>query len=113
MFLLRLCRDSATADDLAQDCFLHAWEKLASFRGDGAFAGWLMRIAWTTFLQSKRRSDRYREVVTQVGREDGAAAIVDSADETADLDKLLAVLTGDDSVLRAGYVAPRNKRDCE
>ena len=112
MFLLRLCRDSATADDLAQDCFLHAWEKLASFRGDGAFAGWLMRIAWTTFLQSKRRSDRYREVVTQVGREDGAAAIVDSADETADLDKLLAVLTEDErAVMILSYALGMSHRE--
>ncbi len=109
---MRLCRDPATADDLAQDCFLHGWEKLASFRGDGAFGGWLMRIAWTTFLQSKRRSDRYREVVSEVGREDGAAATVDPIDETADLDKLLAVLTEDErAVMILSYALGMSHRE--
>lgn len=92
VFLLRLCRDPASADDLAQDCFVHAWNKLASYRGDGAFAGWLLRIAWTTFLQFKRRSDRYREVVEQAGRELADAMTVRPVDETGDLDKLMAVL---------------------
>jgi RNA polymerase sigma-70 factor, ECF subfamily len=96
LFLLRLCRDPATADDLAQDCFVHGWEKLAGYRGDGAFGGWLMRIAWTTFLQSKRRGDRYREVVQQAAREDVGAASVDADEESGDLDKLLAVLSEDE-----------------
>ena len=29
----------ALADDLAQDCFMRAWDKLASFSGRGSFIG--------------------------------------------------------------------------
>ncbi|MGB5346206.1 MAG: sigma-70 family RNA polymerase sigma factor [Woeseia sp.] len=92
VFLLRLCRDSSQADDLAQDCFVTAWQKLSSFRGAGSFAGWLMKIAWTTFLQAKRKRDRYREIVDQVSVEGLVPKSVPACDEISDLDRLLAAL---------------------
>ena len=48
------------ADDLAQECFLHAWNKLQTYSGRGSFIGWLLKIAYTTFLQSKRKSKLIR-----------------------------------------------------
>ncbi|HEY2071433.1 MAG TPA: sigma-70 family RNA polymerase sigma factor [Rhizomicrobium sp.] len=55
-FLRRLTRgDAALADDLAQESFLEAWRKIAQFRSDGAFAGWLMRIGWSRYLMTARR----------------------------------------------------------
>jgi RNA polymerase sigma factor (sigma-70 family) len=55
-FLLRLTGGRhALADDLAQDTFLLAWRKLAQFRGQGSFAGWLLRIAWSRYLMQSRR----------------------------------------------------------
>lgn len=55
-FLLRLTGGRhALADDLAQDTFLLAWRKLGQFRDDGAFIGWLLRIAWSRFLMEARR----------------------------------------------------------
>lgn len=92
IFLLRLCRDPSRADDLAQDCFLHAWQKIDGFRGDGAFGGWLLRIAWTTFLQSRRRGDRYREVITEAARAEPDSTVTQPVEDVSDLDKLLAVL---------------------
>ena len=47
--------DQALADDLAQETFLEAWKKLAQYRGEGMFAGWLLRIAWTRYLMEARR----------------------------------------------------------
>ncbi|MGD8325534.1 MAG: sigma-70 family RNA polymerase sigma factor [Sphingomonadales bacterium] len=55
-FLRRLTAgDEALADDLAQDTFLTAYKQMPKFRGDGSFQGWLMRIAYTSFLQHRRR----------------------------------------------------------
>src|ERR1700733_7044437 len=55
-FLRRLTKgDQSLADDLAQESFLEAWRKLAQFRGEGSFAGWLLRIAWTRYLMEARR----------------------------------------------------------
>ncbi len=100
-FLRRLTGDISTADDLAQDCFLHAWNKLQTFTGRGSFIGWLLKVAYTTFLQSKRKSKRYREVLDEAAY----VAAIESrsytlqSDEVSDLDKFLAVLTEDERAI--------------
>ncbi len=93
-FLRKLTGDAALADDLAQDCFIKAWDKLSGFAGRGSFIGWLLKIAYTTFLQSKRKSRRYSEILEEVAH---VAAIngqtaTRHSEETPDLSKLLAVL---------------------
>ena len=45
------------ADDLTQDIFVRAWDKLATFRGESAFGTWLFRLGVNVVL-SRRRSDR-------------------------------------------------------
>lgn len=47
--------DEARADDLAQETFLLAWRKLDQFRGEARFSTWLYRIAYTCFLQARRK----------------------------------------------------------
>lgn len=43
--LLGMLRDPEAADTLTQECFLRAWRKRSSFRGQAAVATWLVRIA--------------------------------------------------------------------
>lgn len=47
--------DHAKADDLAQETFLLAWRKLHQFRGEARFSTWLYRIAYSCFLQARRK----------------------------------------------------------
>ena len=100
-FLRKLARDEALADDLAQDCFLHAWDKIHTYSGTGSFIGWVLKIAYTTFLQSKRKSKRYQEILEQAGHEsDRSAATSQAAPETElDVDTLLAVLNEQERVI--------------
>jgi RNA polymerase sigma-70 factor (ECF subfamily) len=94
-FLRKLAGDYALADDLAQDCFMHAWDKLQTYTGRGSFIGWLLKVAYTTFLQSKRKSKRYAEILESAGRvaDQEERSTVQPVDEVMDLDKYLAVLT--------------------
>ena len=100
-FLRRLAGDNSLADDLAQDCFMHAWEKLHTYSGRGSFIGWLLKVAYTTFLQSKRKSKRYVEILESAGhvadQEQRAHATL--ADEVTDVDRFLAVLTEDERAI--------------
>jgi len=100
-FLRKLTGDTAAADDLAQDCFLHAWNKLQTFTGRGSFIGWLLKVAYTTFLQSKRRSKRYAEILEEAAyvAETESRSYNQQADEVSDLDKLLAVLTEEERAI--------------
>jgi len=55
--LLRLVRNPADAEDLAQDTFVKAFKKLASYNPDYPFITWLFRIAHNTaidFLRAKK-----------------------------------------------------------
>ncbi len=97
-FLRKLSGDIALADDLAQDCFLHAWDKIATYSGHGSFIGWLLKVAYTTFLQSKRKSKRYAEILNEVGQvaEQQSRSYTQPNEEVTDLDKLLAVLNAEE-----------------
>lgn len=87
-YLLRLSRDSSWADDLAQDTFLHAWRKLASFAGTGSFEGWLLRVAYSIFLQAFRKRKNRREQTLE--SPDMGEATTDSAASEMDLETLLS-----------------------
>src|ERR1700686_5507844 len=52
---LRMTKDVAEAEDLAQEAFIQAFRNLNSFRGNSAFATWLYRIAVNTVLMKLRR----------------------------------------------------------
>ena len=55
-FLLRLCcGDGALADDVAQETFLRAYQRIATYRSEGGFESWLFSIAYRLFASEKRR----------------------------------------------------------
>ena len=113
-FLRKLSRDMSVADDLAQDCFLRAWDKMHTYSGSGTFIGWLLKIAYTVFLQSKRKSKRYAEILEQVGHVSEAESRMHEmqAGESADLDRFLAVLSEEErAILLMSYACGLSHRE--
>jgi RNA polymerase sigma-70 factor (ECF subfamily) len=49
----------AEADDAAQDAFLTAYLRLASFRGEASFRTWLLTIAWHQAINRRRKLTRW------------------------------------------------------
>ncbi len=100
-FLRKLAGDYTLADDLAQDCFMHAWDKLQTYSGRGTFIGWLLKVAYTTFLQSKRKSKRYAEILESAGQvaDQESRTHTMPVEEVSDLDRLLAVLDEDERAI--------------
>jgi RNA polymerase sigma-70 factor (ECF subfamily) len=56
--LMHLLGSTEDAQDAAQDAFVQAFEKLASFRGQSQFYSWLFRIAFNTAVSAKRKTRR-------------------------------------------------------
>ena len=51
----RMCGgDKALAEDMLQDSFIRAWNKLHLFRGDSKFGTWLHRLTVNVILSDKR-----------------------------------------------------------
>ena len=54
--VLRMVRDRSVAEELAQDAFLKAFEKLATFDPERKFSSWLFKIAHNTAIDHLRRA---------------------------------------------------------
>ncbi len=56
--LVRLTGDADQAADLTQETYRKAWQSLGGFREASQVSTWLYRIAYNTFLNSRRRPFR-------------------------------------------------------
>ena len=70
-----------------------------AYSGSGTFIGWVLKIAYTTFLQAKRKSKRYREVVEQAGHDAPHLSYSDTTEDSLDADKLLGALNEQERVI--------------
>jgi len=67
---LRMLGNPSLAEEMVQETFVRAWQKLGSFRGASAFSTWLHRVAVNVVLGHQRTTDR---------RVAGASAPLDDA----------------------------------
>ncbi|MEJ2483280.1 MAG: sigma-70 family RNA polymerase sigma factor [Gemmatimonadota bacterium] len=58
----RLVGDDHLAEDVSQEAWVRAFEKLGSFRGEAAFGTWMHRLAVNTALNQLRRRKRRPDV---------------------------------------------------
>ena len=85
--LRRMGAPPAEADDVAQDAFLTAFERIGEFRGQGTFVAWVRKIAARAYL---RRLQRERKIaaLTAADEAEDVAATPDAAGRM-DLDDAL------------------------
>ncbi len=91
---LRMTANPAEAEELTQEAFIRAWEKLHTFRGDANFSTWMHRVAANVVLSRRRSAARQRERV--VAQEDlshhKAGADRTDRGSAADLEEAIAAL---------------------
>jgi RNA polymerase sigma-70 factor (ECF subfamily) len=58
--ILRMCPRAADAEELAQEAFLKAMERIGQFRGQSRFYTWLFRIAANLTISHRRRGGRLK-----------------------------------------------------
>ncbi len=75
---LRMSGDPHVAEELSQEAFIRAWQKLDSFRGASAFSTWLHRLTVNVVLGHLRKVGRGKGV-----DDDRASALVADRAEAA------------------------------
>lgn len=87
-FLLRRTGSSAEAEDVAQDTFLRAWQKLHTYEPERPLAPWLLTIAARLAASAARRRARVRVAPeSAIGYVDAAAPSLEPANPDAGLDR--------------------------
>jgi RNA polymerase sigma-70 factor (ECF subfamily) len=81
-FLVRLCRDRATAEDLMQETWFAVTREAGRFRPDGRFAPWLYTIARHRVID-RHRASRPTESLDATGTGDDEPLAARLADETS------------------------------
>lgn len=59
---LRIVKDAAEAEDIMQECFLKAFDKLETFEGNSTFGAWLKKIVVNQSISVHNKRTRYSEV---------------------------------------------------
>jgi RNA polymerase sigma-70 factor (ECF subfamily) len=54
----RMAGEASLAEELAQDVFVRAWQRLGSFRGESAFSSWLHPLTVNVALSERRQRRR-------------------------------------------------------
>ncbi len=89
--LRRMGSAAAEADDVAQDSFIIAFERVAEFRGEGTFAGWVKKIAARQYLRRLQKERRIAGLAAEA-EETVEAAVQPDAAGRIDLDEGLKSL---------------------
>lgn len=82
----RFMRDSALAEDMAQEAFLKAYRLLGGFRGDCSFSTWLYRVTSSVCLTELSRRKRRGEVALTT---DHTSDAVTEPEETTDTPEMI------------------------
>lgn len=61
--LLRIIGEASTAEELVQECFWQVWQKASDYRGAGAGAAWIYRIARNRGLDRLRQRNARPQTV--------------------------------------------------
>ena len=92
----RMAGDRTLAEELTQDVFVRAWEKLSLFRGESAFTTWLHRLAVNVVLNHRKTEGRQRARLAADDEGDGpdsvAARVGPAPGDRMDLEAAIAGL---------------------
>jgi RNA polymerase sigma-70 factor (ECF subfamily) len=90
---VRLSADRLFAEQLTQDTFVRAWERIATYRGESSFAAWLRRLTVNVVMAERRgASRRSRRIVTTDDETLATARRERTDDDDIDLERAIARL---------------------
>jgi RNA polymerase sigma-70 factor (ECF subfamily) len=94
--IFRMCGDTQIAEDAAQETFIQAWLRIASFRPQASLRSWLYRIAINAAIDMLRREKRIlpgdMEEMQLKDTQPGPEALVSQVERIAAVQKAISIL---------------------
>jgi RNA polymerase sigma-70 factor (ECF subfamily) len=84
---LRICRNTALAEDVIQESFLNAFNSLGYYRGDASFGSWLKRIVINKAISLSKKESRW-ELVENDEVLDTEETVIEASDYDVDTVRL-------------------------
>ncbi len=91
-FLYRYTDEKYLAEDLTQDTFIKAFDKIKLFTQKSSFKTWLFSIAYREFLQEKRKSNRFQNFFNKI-KQNTTQRYLMKVDDSIDLNQALKQLS--------------------
>ncbi len=88
----RMVGGEGDADELVQDAFVRAWQRLSTFRGEAAFGTWLHRLTVNLVLNWQKGRSRGRKLFDDDAQIDAASARRVTPEEGMDLEAAMQTL---------------------
>src|ERR1700693_529234 len=112
-FLYRMVRDTAVAEDLAQEVFLRVYRARQQYAPSAKFTTWMFRIATNLALNS-RRDGRYRQREVPIDQPEGGGEnerpVFEVADRRPGIEHELMARDRSAMILRAVEALPEKQR---
>jgi RNA polymerase sigma-70 factor (ECF subfamily) len=112
-FLYRMVRDSAAAEDLAQEVFLRVYRARQEYAPSAKFTTWMFRIA-TNLALNALRDNRYRQLEISMDQpvqtNESEQPALEVADSTPSAEQQLVARTRTEIIRNAINVLPEKQR---
>jgi len=92
---LAAVRSAEEADEVAQDTFVTAFQKLDQFRGEAAFRTWLLAIAWRKAIDRRKGITRWLQRLAPPHTDEGHAPDMTERLPAGDRSQEDALITAD------------------
>jgi RNA polymerase sigma-70 factor (ECF subfamily) len=110
--IMRIVRETAIADELLQETFWQVWRQADKFRGEGAAAAWIYRIARNKGLDQLRRQQVRPQPVDAPTEEAEAAVWAQLPAAEPEVEQAIEARQDHTSVRQALEQIPAEQRSC-
>ena len=89
---LKYSRNRSDAEDVLQDSFIQAFQKIHQYKNKGSFEGWLKRIVINTALQKYREKSPLQLVKEEQDIENEEGVVLNIDEDKIDISDLLGLI---------------------